>query len=92
MVGRVALGDVSNNFGQVEPRKVADKAVVGGKKGLEEQKENNNIGQKSRLQNVELSRGRRMVALGRRMLGRGEVCGRRRWRLNVRPGVTQLIM
>ena len=40
MVGRVALGDVSNNFGQLEPRKVADKAVVGGKKGLEEQKEN----------------------------------------------------
>ena len=74
MVGRVALGDVSNNFGQVEPRKVADKAVVGGKKGFEEQKENNNIGQKSRLQNVELSRGRRMVALGRRMLG-GPVLG-----------------
>ena len=76
MVGRVALGDVSNNFGQLEPRKVADKAVVGGKKGLEEQKENNN-----RLQKVELSRGRRMVALGRRMLGEpvlGEVeTGRR---------------
>ena len=61
MVGRVALGNVSNYFGQLDNRKVA-----GVKKGLAVLKEEEAKAGSSR-QHVELSRGRKMVALGRQV-------------------------
>ena len=66
MVGsRVALGNLSNNFGQLDNRVVVGKAV--GSKGLAVLKE-----EITARQHVELSRGRKMVALGRQVVAKGE--------------------
>ena len=66
MVGsRVALGNLSNNFGQLDNRVVVGKAV--GSKGLAVLKE-----EITPRQHVELSRGRKMVALGRQVVAKGE--------------------
>ena len=66
MVGsRVALGNLSNNFGQLDNRVVVGKAV--GSKGLAVLKE-----EITTRQHVELSRGRKMVALGRQVVAKGE--------------------
>ena len=66
MVGsRVALGNLSNNFGQLDNRVVVGKAV--GSKGLAVLKE-----EITTRQHVELSRGRKMVELGRQVVAKGE--------------------
>ena len=75
--GRVALANVSNYFNeqQLDNRKVAGKTVAGGvKKGLAVLKEEEaNTGQAGSSRNhVELSRGRKMVALGRQVAAKGE--------------------
>ena len=76
--GRVALANVSNYFNngqQLDNRRVAGKTVTGGvKKGLAVLKEEEtNTGQAGSSRNhVELSRGRKMVALGRQVAAKGE--------------------
>ena len=76
MVGRVALGNMSNNFCQLDNRsRVAGKAVAGVKKGLAVLKEEERNGgqQGGSRHHVELSRGRKMVALGRQVaVAKGE--------------------